>query len=198
MQPDLRKALFDASEKPLEPVDLEIGMNAALHQHAGAAHLKGLRNLLVDFFEVENVALVRARIGLAGPGQRAIEGAEGAVLGAVVGVVDVAIDDVGNHALGMQAAAHSVGFESQPDQVGGLKVIESLLARDRHGSILAIQLRGVALDRGASLARRKRKMPRVRSGRPCVRARLDAVETPLNRTKKSRNALTKPFRLFTA
>lgn len=41
-------------------------------------------------------------------------------------------------------------------------------------------------------------MPRVRSGRPCVRARLDAVETPLNKMKKSRNALTKPFLLLTA
>jgi hypothetical protein len=32
----------------------------------------------------------------------------------------------------MEAAAHTVGLESQTDQVGGLKVIESLLARDRH------------------------------------------------------------------
>ena len=111
-------------------------MNAALHQHAGAAHLEGLGDLLVDLLEVEDVAVVGARVGLAVEGQRTVEGAEGAVLGAVVGVVDVAIDDVGDHALGMQAAAHSVGLESQTDQVGGVKVIEGLLARDRHGSIL--------------------------------------------------------------
>ena len=39
MQPDLREALLDAGKQPLEPVDLQIGMDAALHQDAGAAHL---------------------------------------------------------------------------------------------------------------------------------------------------------------
>jgi hypothetical protein len=48
MQPDLREALLDAAEEALEPVDLEVGMNAALHQHAGAAHLERLGDLLVD------------------------------------------------------------------------------------------------------------------------------------------------------
>ena len=136
VQPDLREALFDAPKQPLEPVDLEIGMDAALHQHARAAHLHGFGDLLVDRLEVEDVALVGARVGLAGAGQRTVEGAEGAVLGAEVGVVDIAIDDVGDHALGVQAAAHRVGLEAQADQVGGEEVIESLLARDRHGVIL--------------------------------------------------------------
>src|SRR5580658_6397066 len=99
MQPDLREALLDAREQPLEPIDLEIGMNAALHQHAGSAHLESLGNFVVNGFEVENVALVRAWIRLAGAGQRAIEGAKGAVFSAEVRVVDVAIDDVGDHAL---------------------------------------------------------------------------------------------------
>ena len=45
-------------EQTLEPVDLQIGMNAALHQHARAAHLERLGDLLVDLLEVENVALV--------------------------------------------------------------------------------------------------------------------------------------------
>jgi len=40
---------------------------------------------------------------------------------------------------------------------------------------------------------RNRKMPRVRSARPCVRARFEAVEMPLNRMKKSRNAWKKPL-----
>jgi hypothetical protein len=40
---------------------------------------------------------------------------------------------------------------------------------------------------------RKRNNPRVRSGLPCVRSRFEAVETPLNRTKKSRNARKKLF-----
>jgi hypothetical protein len=40
---------------------------------------------------------------------------------------------------------------------------------------------------------RKRKRPRVSSGRPWVRARFEAVEIPLNRMKKSRKARKKPL-----
>ena len=60
MQPDVREALLDAGEQTLEPVDLEIGMDAALHQHTGAAHLQRLGDLFVNLFEVEYVALVGA------------------------------------------------------------------------------------------------------------------------------------------
>src|ERR1700679_1720794 len=112
MQPNLRKTLLDAAEEPLEPVDLEIGMNAALHEHAGTAHFESLSDFVADGFELEDVAVARVGVGLAVDRQRTIEGAEGAVFSAVIGVVDVAIDDVGDHALGMQAATHSVGIES--------------------------------------------------------------------------------------
>ena len=40
---------------------------------------------------------------------------------------------------------------------------------------------------------RKRKKPRVRRGRPWVRFRFDAVEMPLNRTRKSMKARNKSF-----
>jgi len=96
VEPDFREAPLDAGEEALEPVDFEVGMDAALHEDAGAAEFLGFGDLLVDFFEVEDVAFA----GL-GPFERAIEGAEGAVLGAEVGVVDVAIDDVGDDALGV-------------------------------------------------------------------------------------------------
>ena len=42
---------------------------------------------------------------------------------------------------------------------------------------------------------RNRKSPRLRTGRGCVRDRLEAVEIPLKRTKKSQNARIK-FLLF--
>jgi hypothetical protein len=45
------------------------------------------------------------------------------------------------------------------------------------------------------LPERKRNKPRVSSGLPCVRARFEAVETPLNRMKKSKKARQKPFLL---
>ena len=138
VEPDLREALLDAGEEALEPVDLEVGMKAALHEDAGAAHLLGFGDLLVDLFEVEDVAFVGAWDVFSFFGERAVEGAEGAVLGAEVGVVDVAIDDVGDHALGVEAAAHGVGLESQADEVRGVEVVESLLAGQRHLSILPI------------------------------------------------------------
>src|ERR1035438_6264160 len=87
MQPDLREALFNSAEEALEPVDFEVGMNAALHQHASAAHLQRLSDLVADDLEVEDVALVRPRSA-----ERPVEGAEGAGLGAEDGVVEIAID----------------------------------------------------------------------------------------------------------
>ena len=71
-------------------------------------------------------------MGLAVDGQRAVEGAEGAVLGAEVGVVDIAIDDVGDHAFRVQLAAEGVGLEAQADEVWGVEVVEGLLAGQGH------------------------------------------------------------------
>src|SRR5208283_2185735 len=97
---NFREALLDPAEHLFVPVNLEIGMQAALHKHARAAEFDGLSNLLVDRVEVEDVALFGRR-----PLERTIESAEGAVFRAEVGVVNVAVDDVGDGALGMQASA---------------------------------------------------------------------------------------------
>src|SRR2546425_1189017 len=94
MEMHFREAILDATQHLLVPVDLEIGMQAALHEHAGAAEFDGLADLVVDRVEVEDVAFLRR-----GALQRAIESAEGAVLGAKVRVVNVAVDDVGDYAL---------------------------------------------------------------------------------------------------
>ncbi len=94
---DLRKTLLDSAQHLLVPVDLQIGMQPALHQHAGAAKFDRLANLVVDRVEVEDVAFFRRR-----PLQRAIKGAEGAVLGAEIRVINVAVDDVSDRALRMQ------------------------------------------------------------------------------------------------
>ena len=50
------KAFSDAAEERLEPVDFEVGVDAALHEDPGAAHLFGFGDLGVDRVEVEDVA----------------------------------------------------------------------------------------------------------------------------------------------
>ena len=57
VQVNFREALLDAAQHLLVPVDLQIGMQAALHQHAGAAQFDGLPNLVVDGVELEDVSL---------------------------------------------------------------------------------------------------------------------------------------------
>src|SRR6185437_9131265 len=45
VEPDLRKTLLDAAEQALEPLDLEVRMQTALHEHTGSAHLDGFGDL---------------------------------------------------------------------------------------------------------------------------------------------------------
>ncbi len=125
---NLRKALLDAAQHFLVPVDLKIGMQATLHQHAGAAQFNGFPNLVVDGVELENVSLFGGGT-LQGP----IEGAEGAILGAEIGVINVAVDDVGSNAFRMQPAAHRISFHADADQVVGAEQVESLLFGQGHG-----------------------------------------------------------------
>ena len=121
----MRIALLDAAEQILVPLDLEIGVQAALHQDAGAAQVEVSWIFCEDGFLGQNVALGVAH----GP----VERAEAAILGAEIGVIDVAVDDVGDHVLGMPAAADGVGLHADADEVVGAKQIERFLASD-HGS----------------------------------------------------------------
>ena len=129
MQPDVGEALLDAGEEAFEPVDLEVGVDAALHEDAGASHLFGLADLIVDLVELEDVAL-----GGELAFERPVEGAEGAVLGAEVGVIDVAIDDVADHALGMKASANRVSLHPDTDEIVTREAIQRLFPADSHSS----------------------------------------------------------------
>ena len=133
VQVNLRETIFDSAQHLLVPVDFQVGMQAALHQHSRTAKFHGLTDLVVNRVEVEDVAVFRGR-----PLQRAIEGAEGAVLGAKVRVIDVAVDDVGDHALGMQPTAHRVGFHADADQVIGGEHLERLLLGQGHGELFIL------------------------------------------------------------
>src|SRR5205807_9852524 len=129
MQVNLGKSLLDATQHLLVPVNFQIGMQAALHQHACAAKFDGFANLVVDRFEIEDVSLFSF-----GSLQWTIKRAESAILGAEVRVVNVAINDVGDHALGMQLAAQGVGFHTDADQIIGAKQIYSLCFGEGHSA----------------------------------------------------------------
>ena len=133
MQPDLGESLLDALEQRFKPFDLEVGVQTSLHQHAGAAHLHRLGNFLVDGFEVEDVAF-RRKLAL----KRPVEGTKAAILGAKICIVDVAVDNVGDYALGMQLAPKRIGFHAQADEVIRAKIIESLRPAYRHKYILRV------------------------------------------------------------
>ncbi len=122
MQVNLREALLDSTQHALVPVDLEIGMQAALHQHAGAAQFHGLADFLVDGVEIEDVAFFSRRSL-----QRTIERAEGAIFRAEVGVINVAVDDVSHGAFGVHFAADSIRFHANSDQIIGPKHLNGLL-----------------------------------------------------------------------
>ena len=97
MEMNFREALLDAAQHLLVPVDLQIGMQSALHQHAGASEFDRFADLLVDGLEFEDVSLFGLR-----PLQGAVKRAKRAIFGAIVRVIDIAIDDVSDHALGME------------------------------------------------------------------------------------------------
>ena len=81
---------------------------------------KRFLDLVVDNFFREDVAFLVAH--------RAIKRAETAVFRAKVGVVDVAIDDIGDHAFGMQLTAERVGRHADSDQIVAGEQVERLLA----------------------------------------------------------------------
>src|SRR5277367_259443 len=110
------------------PVDLQVGMQAALHQNSRSAKFDGLTDLLVNGFEVEDVSLFRLW-ALQWP----IKSTKSAVLGAVVGVINVAINDVGGHAFRMKPTAHRIGFHPDADQIIGMKQVKRLLFGQSHG-----------------------------------------------------------------
>src|SRR6266571_1150726 len=97
-------------------------MQSTLHQHSGAAKFDRLLYFVVDGVEIEDIAL----FGFWSL-QRPVKGAKVAVFGAKVRVINVAINNVGNHTFRMQLAALRVGFHAEADQVIGTEQIERLL-----------------------------------------------------------------------
>src|SRR5215813_12245361 len=104
---DGRKFLFDRTQKIFVILDLQIGMEAALEQNAVAAKLDHLFDFAKDLLEAEDVALFGA--------EWAVERAEGTILGAEVGVVDVAVDLVRSDARVVLLHAQLVRFHADAE-----------------------------------------------------------------------------------
>src|SRR6185437_10893991 len=97
MQVDLGKSLLYAAQHLLIPLDLQVRMKAALHQYTRAADFHRLADLLVDGLKIQYISLGAPR-----PFHRRVESAEGAIFSAEIGVVDVAVNDVTDHAFRVQ------------------------------------------------------------------------------------------------
>src|SRR5205807_8859372 len=112
VQVNLGKALRNAAQQLLVPVNFQVGIESPLHQDARATQLYCLADLFVDGLEIEDVALF-------GPGalQRAVERTEGTVFGAEIGVVDIAVNNVGDHPLGMELAPQGIRLHANANQV---------------------------------------------------------------------------------
>ncbi len=124
VQMHLREARFQGAQQIFVVADLQVGMQAALQQNAGAAQLQHLFNFFVDGFKGEDVAVFGA--------ERPVKGAEGTILGAEVGVIDVAIDLVSDHARIVLRQAHLVRLHADADEVVGFEHLDRLLFGQSH------------------------------------------------------------------
>src|SRR5580692_2180061 len=102
-------------------------MQAALQQNSVTAQLDHFLDFVVNRFERQNVAVLRAN--------RPVERAEGTIFGAEIRVINVAVDLIRRHARVGFAAAHFVRGHADADQVVGVKKIERFLFGDSHGCL---------------------------------------------------------------
>src|SRR5260221_2554952 len=124
VQMHLREARFQGAQQIFVVADLQVGMQAALQENAGAAKFQHPFDFFVDGFKREDVAVFGA--------ERPVKGAERTILGAEVGVVNVAIDLVGDHARVVLRQAHLVRLHADADQVVGFEHLDRLLFCQSH------------------------------------------------------------------
>src|ERR1035438_5794073 len=65
-----------------------------------------------------------------------VEGTETAIFRAEIGVINVAIDDVRDHALGMEPLAEGIGGHADTDQVVGTEKVQGFGVGDHQAVIL--------------------------------------------------------------
>jgi len=130
--PDLGKAVLDGAQQIFVPLDLQVGVQAALHEDAGAAEVERLLDLLENHFLRMEVAF--------GVAHRPVERAKAAVFRAEVRIVDIAVDDVADDAMRVQLAAHCIGGHADADQVVAAEQVEGFLAGHSNTGLRACSL----------------------------------------------------------
>jgi hypothetical protein len=123
-----REALLDGAQQIFVPLDLQVGMQAALHQDAGAPQVQRFLDLGEDGLVVVDVPFGVAH----GP----VEGAKTAIFRTKIRVINVAVDDIRNHTFGMILLAEGVGRHTDTDQIVGTEKVEGFGVRD-HFEIIA-------------------------------------------------------------
>ena len=103
------ESLFDRRKQVFVIIDLQIRMDAALHQNAGATESEGFFDLLIDDVIGQNVGF---RITL-----HPIERAERAEFSANIGVIDIPVNDV---------ADDVVRMETLPDGICGICEVQKI------------------------------------------------------------------------
>src|SRR5579884_2261090 len=97
-------------------------MNAPLHQDAGSSKLQGLFDFLVDYMVGQDVGF--------GVALYTVKRTKRAELFADVRVINIAVDDVTNDIIRMQALPDVIGRFAQVHQVRFFKQTDSLVGRD--------------------------------------------------------------------
>src|SRR5690349_21583952 len=130
MKLEARVLLLDRAEEIFVPLERQIGIVTALEQQLPATERNGLVDLSKDLLESQHIAFGRSN--------RTIEGAEAAPCDTDVRVVDVAVDDVRDDAVGMLAGADLAGkLTKERGRRVGIQV-------DRGGAIEPLALTHVA------------------------------------------------------
>ncbi len=96
-------------EQIFVPLNIKIGVQPALHQHAGAANGNGLIDAFFDLFDRVDV-----RFRLSRPPVKRAKCADDV---ANVGVIDVAIDDIGHDIARIFPLTHLVRREPDADKI---------------------------------------------------------------------------------
>ena len=103
------KSFFNAGQQALVIFNFQIRVNATLHQNSSSAESKGLLDFLVDHMIRQHVSLWVTL--------HPIEGTKRTKFPANICVVDVAIDDVADDVIRMEALPNKIGAGGQVDQI---------------------------------------------------------------------------------